>query len=185
MGEKKQHKTSPLGGRHVNRCPSLTENNSLTQTFVFEAEEKRSPGPMGSVFKGFQKYLYDWPQVKTKRRAAIGRGKVKHQRRSRDVNRSARQFNGLELPNYVALQSRLESGVSRLSIIPQSENNVRRRMYHICLLQSQAHYQHSCQCQRLLDRLMSPCYICTNKSLLHGRSQHSIVQRGKMPLFRT
>lgn len=41
----------PLGVRDVNRCPSLTENNSLTQTivFVFEAEKKESQSPIRSV----------------------------------------------------------------------------------------------------------------------------------------
>lgn len=41
---KKTKQNIPLGVRHVSRCPSLTENNSLTETFVFvfEAEKKRA-----------------------------------------------------------------------------------------------------------------------------------------------
>lgn len=127
---KKTKQNIPLGVRHVNRCPSPTENNSLTQTFVFvfEAERKREPKSNQISLRGFQKYLFNRPQVKKKWTAAIGRGKVKYQRHSHDVNRLTRRFNEHELPNYVALPSRLQSGAPRLSIIPQSKNNVPWRM---------------------------------------------------------
>lgn len=124
MENNNNNRKLPLGVRHVNQRPSLAENNSLIQAFVFE-EGKKESNSNQIGWRGFQKYLNcHRPQVKQKWMAAMGRRKVKYQRHSHDVNRWRRRFNEHTLPNYEALRSRLQSGASSLSIIPQSKNNM-------------------------------------------------------------
>lgn len=123
-------KTSPLGVKHVNRRPSRTENNSLTQTSVCLKRKNKNPKPIqfGSLLEDSKSTSLITLRWKRNRRPPIGRMKVEYQRHSHDVNRLKQGFNELKVPNYVPLRSHLESRASQLSIIPQSKNNVRWRM---------------------------------------------------------